>query len=210
MRVLILVKETNSDLGHAHGENLILVVDDDADTRRLFIEGLAGHGWSCIPAQSVAEALAVLKTSRIALTVLDWDLIDGTGTAVLREAKLYHPLMPVVVVSGQPHDVRTDALLAQADAYLDKPVCLTVLQSQVRQLLKLSESARRRLNPETPDDIRPFSEVKAMYIRQAVQLLNGNVSLAAEKLGLHRHTVATALKPSCSADAIAARQPVGV
>jgi DNA-binding NtrC family response regulator len=185
----------------------VLVLDDEDEARQFYVAGLIQEGLSCIPARSAEEALAALATNRVSLAVLDWDLGTGTSRPVLREAKKNHPLIPVLVMSGKLYDVRTDALLAHADAFLLKPFCMTVLQHQARQLLKLSQSARRHLFPETPEDIRPFSEMKQMYIRQAVQLLNGNVSLAAQRLGLHRHTVAAALKPAWSVDNILASQP---
>lgn len=190
----------------AHEGPPVLVLDDEDGPRQVCVEALMQEGLSCIPTRSAEEALAVLATKRVSLAVLDWGLDNGTSRPVLREAKKNHPLIPVLVMSGKLYDVRTDALLAHADAFLLKPFCMTVLQHQVRQLLKLSQSARRHLFPETPEDIRPFSEMKQLYIRQAVQLLNGNVSLAAERLGLHRHTVAAALKPAWSVDGILASQ----
>ena len=97
-------------------------------------------------------------------------------------------------MSGRPYDVRTDAIVGQADAFLEKPFSATVLKSQVSQLLKRAETARNAFLPDKPEDILPLCEIKEQYIRRVVQLLNDNVSLAATKLGIHRQTVAVALK----------------
>lgn len=106
--------------------------------------------------------------------------------------------MPIVVMSGKPYDVRTDAMAGQADAFLMKPWSATVLINQVKRLLKLSEAARQGLLPEKGEDILPLGTIKAVYIRRAVQLLKGNVSLAAGRLGVHRQTVAAVLKQGLS------------
>ena len=82
-----------------------------------------------VPAASVAEALAALQNHRVALTVLDWGL-DRCGSEVLRESKTLYPQMPVIVMSGRPYDVRTDAIVGQADTFLMKPFSATVLKSQ--------------------------------------------------------------------------------
>ncbi len=102
--------------------------------------------------------------------------------------------MPVIVISGRPYDVRTDAIVGQADAFLAKPFSTTVLKSQVSQLLKRARGVGQPLLPEKPEGIRPLGEIKELYIRHAVHLLNDNVSLAAERLGIHRQTVAAALR----------------
>jgi ActR/RegA family two-component response regulator len=108
--------------------------------------------------------------------------------------------MPVIVMSGRPYDVRTDAIVGQADAFLAKPFSATVLKSQVGQLLERAEGVRNAFLPEKPEGIRPLCEIKELYIRHVVQLLNDNISLAATKLGIHRQTVAAALRRTNSTD----------
>jgi DNA-binding response OmpR family regulator len=199
MRQKLLVKDINNHPGTGPRDPLILIVEDDDDLRQWMLSALAGNGISCVAAASVVEAIAALQDNRIALTVLDWEL-DRSGAAVLEEAKAHYPLMPVVVISGRPYDVRTDAMVARADAFLAKPFSATVLLSQVRQLLERAKVAPRILFPEAPADIRPLGEIKEEYIRHVVHLLNDNASLAAEKLGIHRQTVSAALKPGAVQD----------
>ena len=120
-----------------HIENpLILVVEDDRDTLELMTSALSTDGLSCVPAVSVAEAIAAVKQNKITLVVLDWGL-DRNGGEVLQATRALYPEMPVIVVSGRPYDVRTDAIVGQADAFLHKPFSATVLRNQVAQLLEL-------------------------------------------------------------------------
>jgi DNA-binding response OmpR family regulator len=199
MQQLLPVKENNYNPGPGSHDPLILIVEDDEDMRQWMLGALAGDGLSCVAAASVAEAMAALKNNRIALTVLDWEL-DRCGAVVLQEAKEYYPQMPVIVMSGRPYDVRTDAMVGRADAFLAKPFSVTVLRSQVSQLLKRAEVASKILFPEAPEDIQPLDEIKGRYIRHVVHLLHDNVSLAAEKLGIHRQTVSAVLKQGLAPD----------
>ncbi len=177
---------------------LILVVDDQEHERTFITDSLRLNGFSCRTASSVAEANDLLQSTLFALTILDWGL-DRCGSEVLRAARVLQPQMPVLVVSGRPYDARTDALIEQADAFLEKPLSATVLQCQVRQLLQRAEAARQTLLPRRMEDIRPIAEIKEAYVLQALQLVNHNLSLAAEKLGIHRQTVGTLLKrASCA------------
>ena len=193
------MKESNYIPGSSSHGPVILIVDDDDEMRRLMLSALEGDGLSCVAAASVVEAMAAITNNGVALTVLDWEL-DRCGAAVLQEAKAHHPLMPVIVISGRPYDVRTDAMVGRADAFLAKPFSMTVLRSQVRQLLERAKDAHRFFFPEAPEDIRPLGEIKEAYIRQVVHLLNGNVSLAAEKLGIHRQTVSAVFRQGLAQD----------
>jgi DNA-binding response OmpR family regulator len=185
---------------------LILVVEDDEDMREWVVSALAEESLKSITAASVAEAIAVLQSNRVALTVLDWGL-DRCGAEVLRVMKQQRPEVLVLVMSGLHHDVRTDAMVEQADAFLEKPFSATVLKHQVLRMLRRAEDQARAILPRNPEDIRPLSEIKELYIRHVVGLLNDNISLAAEKLGIHRQTVSATLRTSRAMDPVLAAQP---
>ncbi|HZR19353.1 MAG TPA: DNA-binding response regulator [Verrucomicrobiae bacterium] len=172
---------------------LVLVVDDDPDMQSLIIGALSRAGTTCVGASSVEEALTAMQTQKISLTVLDWGL-DRSGVEVLTVARELYPSMPVVVISGMPLEVRTDAVVNKADAFLSKPFSATVLAGQVMQLIERTRQAPAILLPQRPEDVLSLQEVQSIYIRHVVQLLEGNKSRAAEALGIHRHTISTSFK----------------
>ena len=171
---------------------LVLVVDDDPAMMVLMTNALENDGMQCVTATTVEEALKALQTYTISITVLDWGL-DRCGSEVLSVAKELFPAMPVVAISGLPFEVRTDAVVQKADAFLHKPFSATVLTGQVKQLL---ERARRPSIPlpQTPEAILSLQKVQAIYIRHVVALLGDNKSKAAAALGIHRQTISAALK----------------
>jgi DNA-binding NtrC family response regulator len=171
----------------------VLVVDDHDETREFMAITLKNEGFSCVTAASVGEALNILAKEEFTAMVLDWGL-DRSGAEVLRVAKEMCPSMPVVVVSGMPFDVRTDAVVKKADAFLDKPFSGMVLISQVKQLVERVRLSASIPLPQRPEDILPLQQVQALYIRHVVSLLEGNKSRAADALGIHRQTVSAALK----------------
>ena len=61
----------------------ILVVDDDRLLRRIMAEGLAAEGASCSEAASGAEALKAAITLKPDICLLDQNLPDMDGVAVL-------------------------------------------------------------------------------------------------------------------------------
>ncbi len=183
--------------------DLVLIVDDDAGVRTVVTECLEREGISCVTAASVEEAIAVIKANKVALTLLDWGLKgteDTSGSQVLRVCRELYPLMPVIVMSGLPFDVRTDAVIEQADGFLEKPFANSVIRSHVAWWLKRLNATSKVFLPQRPEDVLPLAKFKQIYIRHVVQLLDDNVSLAAEKLGIHRQTVSAALKEEMSPD----------
>lgn len=193
MRNMTLLENLLDSPVTAEVKPLVLVAEDDPDAQHFIMEALKREGMSCLGASTVAEAIAELRREKPALTVLDWGL-DRSGSEVLSVAKQLYASMPVVAISGMPFEVRTDAVVSKADAFLSKPFSATVLTSQVKQLIERSRQAPGIPLPHKPEDILPLAEVQAIYIRHVVQLLEGNKSRAAEALGIHRHTVSTALK----------------
>jgi len=192
--MLRLTRESNISL-LPKTESLILVVEDKDSEMEFVTSSLASEGLSYITASSVATAITALeKNSQISLLLLDWGL-DRCGAEVLRRARVLYPEMPIIVMSGQPYDVRTDAIIGQADSFLSKPFCATVLNRQITQLLKRCELPPKKFLPERAEDIRSMTEVKELYVRHVLRLLDGNISLAAQQLGIHRQTLARFVSP---------------
>ena len=97
----------------------VLVVDSDQDFRRYVIDCIEAEGMSCISATSVSEALEALARNDVSLLIVDW-FLDRVATEVVRKARSISALMPVIVMSGKPYNVKVDALLADADEFFTK------------------------------------------------------------------------------------------
>jgi DNA-binding response OmpR family regulator len=185
----LMKRNMNSNAPAAQTDQpMILVADDDADTRQVLTSTLSSSGCSCATATSVGEAITALNNDRFKLMILDWGL-DRCESEVIRVAKRLSPQMPVLVMSGPPFDVRTDAVMEEAEAFLPKSFSCIVLSKQATQLMN-----RDTFLPSWPEDIMPLEDVKRVYIRHVVALPNDDAALAAEKLQIHRQTVATALQ----------------
>ena len=183
--------------------DLILIVDDEEDVRKMISKCLERAGIASVTAASVEEAIAVIRSNKIALTLLDWGLhgpMDSSGSQVLRVCRELCPMMPVIVMSGLGLDVRTDAVIEQADGFLAKPFSNSVIRSHVNRWLERLEATPKVFLPQRREDILLLGKFKRNYVRHCVQLLDNNVSLAAEKLGIHRQTVSDALRNDASPD----------
>jgi two-component system OmpR family response regulator len=134
----------------------ILVVDDDADLRRLIGEFLRGHGLEVESASDAREMDARLAQSRFDLVILDLMMPGEDGLSVLR--RLRGPARPAIIMlsaMGQDTD-RIVGLEVGADDYLAKPCNPRELLARVRAVLRRREGAEsgnpeRRFAPWTLD-----------------------------------------------------------
>jgi DNA-binding response OmpR family regulator len=85
----------------------LLVIDDDPYTRIALNTLFTRQGWQVSLAATVAQGLAFLDLAPHCL-ILDLDLPDGGGEAVLREVRTKHHRTRVAVCSGLDDPTRLD------------------------------------------------------------------------------------------------------
>jgi sigma-B regulation protein RsbU (phosphoserine phosphatase) len=121
----------------------VLIVDDDAATRRALSLIVSRSGWIPLPVENGAAALATLADQagpRVAL--VDWMMPDLTGLELCQAVRARETLLPpyliLVTVRGGSADV-VAGLDAGADDYLVKPIDAGELRARVRVGLRTVE-----------------------------------------------------------------------
>jgi DNA-binding response OmpR family regulator len=121
---------------------LILCVDNDADTCSMLRTLLGLSGYRVRTASSVAEALSFAQSERFALYLLDTRLADGSGLELCRKLRALDRGTPILFVSADACAVdQQRAIEAGAQAYLVKPVDPEVLQQVVGRLVQRAAGA---------------------------------------------------------------------
>ena len=190
------MNKINLDKNPIEHTGTVLVVDDDEDFRLMALEIFKDEEIPCIIVGSKDEALKILDKEKIDVVLLDWRLgkeKEMGGSGVLTYCKKHFPLMPVLVVSSSTSDWKTDAIVKGADNCLRKEYCTIRIVSAVRTCLKKAALTPEVFLPRNEAEILSIEEFKNLYIKHVVKLLDGNISKAAEKLGVHRQTVTTSM-----------------
>jgi DNA-binding response OmpR family regulator len=174
------------------GGKRVLVVEYDQDFRRYITDCIEAEGISCISATSVSEALEALARNEISVLLVDW-FLDRVAAEVVRTARAISAHLPIIVMSSKAYNVKMDALLADADEFLETSIGGSALANRVKRWIGRLEAAPDIFLPQREEEILLLDEVKYRYIRHVVQLVGNNISLAAQKLGVHRQTISAAM-----------------
>jgi two-component system response regulator AtoC len=105
------------------GQGLVLLVDDDASTRKVAKANLGLEGFEVIVASSGSEALARLAESDPLAMVSDLKMPDMDGIALMERVHAIRPSLPVVLVTAHA-TVETAVVAMRKGAlhYLTKPI----------------------------------------------------------------------------------------
>jgi hypothetical protein len=118
---------------------VVLVVEDEPDVRRMAERILTKGGYSVIGTSGGEEALDVCRKDDQPIHLLLTDVImpGMLGTELVEQIKALRPELGVIFMSGYSHEVLAPEALAKQDgaAFIEKPFNATELLQAVRGLL---------------------------------------------------------------------------
>jgi DNA-binding response OmpR family regulator len=121
----------------------VLVVEDDADTRRMLVSAIADEGYEPIPALDGRHALRSALALEPSAIVLDLMLPEVSGEEF---ARAYHEQSradaPIVVLSAK-HDADRIGKDIGAAAVLPKPLDIVDLAAKLRSTIRASHTSHR-------------------------------------------------------------------
>jgi DNA-binding response OmpR family regulator len=113
-------------------KSLLILVEDDSWTRYALARILGQHGWKVVSGSTVAEGLSLLG-SRPSCVILDLQLSDGDGAAVLRQIREDGLDIRVVVCTAVIDERRLEGVKSlRPDAIVHKPIEMNELLSACR------------------------------------------------------------------------------
>lgn len=114
----------------------ILVIDDDARDRDLVVTVLEEKGYEVMCAENGRVGLMLCHQRTPDAVVLDLDMPGIDGLSLLRQLRILHPTLPVVVFSGHcPHEVEEETLKQGATAFIQKAFSMDLLGAALREVL---------------------------------------------------------------------------
>lgn len=179
-------------------KELILVVEDEKDLRRVMTDFLKAADFHVIEAENGEEALSSLyENPNISCIILDVMMPIKDGWSTLREIKKDHKDIPVIMLTARSQvDDEVFALELGANDFIAKPFVAARLIARVKSLLKhkkLGEENKFILNTLVYDSLALQLTVDDASIELTPKehelfqyfILNQNIALSREKLLNH-------------------------
>ena len=123
----------------------VLVIEDDAEVRRVLVQSLEGSGHAVRCAPDGDAGLAMLRQQTPDVLIVDYAMPAMNGAEVIRRALQLHPTLPVVLATGYADMAEVAPLLPMA-AVLSKPFdldsLLRVVEAAGTEALAVDSTAR--------------------------------------------------------------------
>jgi two-component system response regulator AtoC len=151
----------------------ILVVDDEANIRKVLAATLRRQGWQVLQARDGAEAIMTLKRNAISTVISDMRMPDVDGMTLLRHVTQHYPDIPVIMLTAfATVDTAVEALKLGAFDYTTKPFETEAIQNTVQKAIKQYEANREEVASEhattSAEVTRQFGIIGASQTMQQV------------------------------------------
>jgi DNA-binding NtrC family response regulator len=155
----------------------IMIVDDDPTIRLALRDRLTSLGHRVSEADSCAQAREVLKTHELELVLLDWQLPDSCGGALLDEITKQGESVEVIVITAYGSiPTAVESVRRGAFDFVSKPFDFTDLEARVekalecRRLKREAASFRAGLTADLTKRIVAISNRMAACVETAKRL----------------------------------------
>lgn len=150
----------------------VLIVDDDALSRKLLNKALTQIGYQVVEAKDGQEGWSVIEREPIRLVITDWIMpkMDGLDLArKIRTTELGRYVYIVILTGQKSLDNVVDGLNAGADDYLVKPFNLKELSARLmiaQRILALEQELKDA--HEKMHDLAMHDELTGLWNRRAI------------------------------------------
>ena len=163
----------------------ILLVDDEELFRERLAKAFSQRGFTVFTAGGFDEALRVIGEQKPDLGVIDLKMPGRSGLELIAAARAINPDMQLVVLTGYGSiATATEAVRLGALYYLPKP-------ADVDDILgAFARNPELALEGGQDEFLAPsLARAEWEHINRVLTDCDGNISLAAKKLDLHRRTL---------------------
>jgi two-component system response regulator RegA len=167
----------------------ILLVDDDERLRSRMARAFAARGYEAQEADGYDASIAIAELESTEYAVVDLRMPGKSGLDVVRELHRIDPATKIVVLTGYGSIATAlEAVRLGATHYLTKPADVDEVIASFDRGVEEDESgidAQTEREPPTPS----LARVEWEHIQRVLTDCGGNITKAAERLGIHRRSL---------------------
>jgi two-component system response regulator RegA len=164
-------------------DSRLLILDDDRPFLTRLAKAMLSRGFSGTTAETVADAMAIVRADPPAFAIIDMRLNDGNGLDVITELKTRRPEARGIVLTGYGNiSSAVIAVKLGAFDYIAKPADADEV------FLALMNGDIASVGP-APQNPMSAERVRWEHIQRIFELCERNVSETARRLNMHRRTL---------------------
>ncbi|MFM8532103.1 MAG: response regulator transcription factor [Acidimicrobiia bacterium] len=157
----------------------LLIIDDDDAFRERLVRAMRDRGFDATGAPNHRRAMTIAGLESPELALVDLKLRDESGLTVVKDLKAIDPATTVVVLTGYGSiATAVESIKLGAASYLTKP-------ADADQIVAAFDGVR----PPDDSEVPSLARVEWEHIQRVLTDADGNVSLAARLLGIHRRSL---------------------
>jgi two-component system response regulator RegA len=163
----------------------IILVDDEDHFRGRLARAFTNRGYMVFQAANVDEAMAKIRENSPDWALVDLKMPEKSGLDLIRQAKGLLPGIKIVVLTGYGSiATATEAVKLGAHYYLPKPADVDDI------LYAFEKDTDLPALGEQPDfEVPSLARAEWEHIQRVLNDCDGNITAAAQKLGIHRRTL---------------------
>jgi two-component system response regulator RegA len=167
----------------------ILLIDDDERFRSRMVRAFEERGYEAEQADGYDAAIAIAASESTEYAVVDLRMPGKSGLEVVRELHRIDPATKIVVLTGYGSIATAlEAMRIGATHYLTKPADVDEVIAAFDRgdvAAAAEPPSAQSETPETPS----LARVEWEHIQRVLTDCGGNITRAAEKLGIHRRSL---------------------
>lgn len=164
-------------------DSRLLILDDDRPFLSRLAKAMQARGFSVTTAETVTDAMTIVRADPPAFAVIDMRLNDGNGLDVITELKARRPEARGIVLTGYGNiSSAVIAVKLGAFDYIAKPADADEV------FLALMNGDVGSVGP-APQNPMSAERVRWEHIQRIYELCERNVSETARRLNMHRRTL---------------------
>lgn len=162
----------------------LLIIEDDVNLATTLARRLTKHGFACEVAHNQTDALLRARQQQPDCILLDMKLGDDNGLALITPLRHLLAYANIVLLTGFASiATAVEAMRLGANDYLTKPVDMITLLKALKPQVINKEVA------DIGEQVMSAERLEWEHIQQVLHRNNGNVSLTARQLSMHRRTL---------------------
>jgi len=170
----------------------IYVIDDDRPYRERLGKSLRARGFEVVIVDEPVTILDKGLPSSEGCAIVDLRMPTVSGLEIVSAISFHNPAVRAIVVTGYGSiATAVEAMRRGAVSYVTKPISVADMLAALRG--ETTDAA-----PPHSDSATSLAQVEWEHIHAVLNRFNGNITRAAQQLGIHRRSLQRKLKePPC-------------